>query len=254
MTTLITGASSGIGREFAHALAARGEDLVLVARRSDRLEALADSLPTKATPIAMDLSGHDAGPRLDEALGDVRVTSLINCAGFGTTGAFHELAADRLAAEIDLNVAGLVSLNHTFIDRLRAHGRGVLVNVGSTAGYLASPRMAVYGATKAFVLSFTEALWYESRGTGLRVMVVSPGATDTEFFDVAGDEGHTVARMAPDRVVRETLARLDRRNPPPSMVPGLRNRLSIGSLRLISRRRVAMAIGGLMTPSQPGLG
>jgi uncharacterized protein len=248
-TTLITGASSGIGAEFARALAARGSDLVLVARRADRLEKLAASLPAvRTTIVPMDLSGSDAGPRLREALGGQPVTSLINSAGFGTTGLFHELTADRLAAEIALNVAGLVSVVRTFIEPLREHGDGFLVNVASVAAYLANPRMAVYGATKAFVLSFTEALWYESRGTGLRVMVVSPGSTDTEFFDVAGDEGHTGSRMAPEQVVRETLARLDRRDPPPSMVAGRLNRMSVAATRLMSRRRVAISIGDLMTP------
>jgi short-subunit dehydrogenase len=252
-TTLITGASSGIGVEFARALAARGSNLVLVARRRDRLEDLARELRKQhgitATPIAMDLSLPGAGPALEAALDEhgLAITSLINNAGFGTTGQFHEVDPDRLTAEITLNVTSLVSITRTFIERLRAHGDGVLVNVASMAAYQGNPSMAVYGATKAFVLNFTEALWYESRGTGLRVLVLSPGATETEFFDVAGEKGHTGPRMSAERVVRTALDALDRRNPPPGVIAGRVNRASAVASRLISRKRMTMAIGAMMS-------
>jgi short-subunit dehydrogenase len=112
--------------------------------------------------------------------------------------------------------------------------------------------MAVYGATKAFVLSFTEALWYESRGTGLRVLVLSPGATETEFFDVAGSgAGGGARRMSAAKVVGTALAALDRRNPPPSVIAGRANRIAAAAGRLISRRRATMLIGAIMRDTVP---
>lgn len=258
-TTLITGASAGIGAEFARQLAARGSDVVLVARRLDRLERLADELATTyritATPLAMDLAAPGVAAALDTALTrrGLIVTGLINNAGFATNTPFHQEDPQRLEAEIAVNVTSLVALSRVFIERLRAHGAGVLVNVASMAAYQATPTMAVYGATKAFVLSFTEALWYESRGTGLRVMALSPGATETEFFDVAGAQADGgTSRMRPDEVVTIALKALDRRTPPPSVITGTRNRLMAQAGRLVSRRRMAMMIGSMMDRAGTG--
>ena len=258
-TTLITGASAGIGAEFARQLAARGSGVVLVARRLDRLERLAGELQSAygitATPIALDLAAPGVAATLDEALTarGVTITSLINNAGFATNTAFHREDPQRLDAEIAVNVTSLVDLCRVFIERLRARGGGVLVNVASMAAYQATPTMAVYGATKAFVLSFTEALWYESRGTGLRVMALSPGATETEFFDVAGarSDGGT-KRMLPDEVVKIALNALDQRTPPPSVVTGTRNRLLTHAGRLVGRRRMTMTIGSMMDRAATG--
>jgi uncharacterized protein len=252
-TTVITGASAGIGAEFARQLGARGSDVVLVARRLDRLEGLASELSTAygitATPIALDLAVPGAGAALDAALTErgLPVTSLVNNAGFATTSAFHRADPKRLRAEITVNVMSLVDLSRVFIERLRTHGRGVLVNVASLAAYQPTPTMAVYGATKAFVLSFTEALWYESRRTGLRVMALSPGATETEFFDVASAQADGgTSRMRPDEVVKIALKALDQRTPPPSVIAGTRNRLMSQATRLVSRRRMTMTIGSMM--------
>jgi short-subunit dehydrogenase len=257
-TTLITGASAGIGVEFARQLAARGSDVVLVARRLDRLERLAVDLERAygitATPIAADLTAPGVGATLDAALTGrgLTITSLINNAGFGTNTAFHRENPQRLGAEIAVNVTSLVDLSRVFIERLRARGGGVLVNVASMAAYQPTPTTAVYGATKAFVLSFTEALWYESRGTGLRVMALSPGATETEFFEVAGARADAGAnRMRPDEVVRIALKALDRRTPPPSVIAGTMNRLMAQGVRLVSRRRATMTIGSMMDRSTP---
>ena len=252
-TTLITGASSGLGAEFARRLAARGSDLVLVARRADRLEKLAAELAethgVSATGIPMDLAVPGAGAALAAAVAErgLTVTSLINNAGFGTHSPFHLAEPDRLTAEITLNVTSLVEISRAFIEPLRAHGGGVLVNIASVAAYQPDPTLAVYGATKAFVLSFTEALWYESRGTGLRVLALSPGATETEFFEVAGQgaSGGT-SRMRADEVVDIGLRALDRRNPPPSLVAGRLNRALSGTVRLVSRRFAVSAVGRLM--------
>ncbi|MDI9834976.1 SDR family NAD(P)-dependent oxidoreductase [Streptomyces sp. KAU_LT] len=256
-TTLITGASAGLGAEFARRLAARGSDLVLVARRKDRLERLAEALSTEhgvmVTAIAADLSLPHAGQTLLEEtdrLG-LRVTSLINNAGFGTYGAFHLEDADRLGDEITVNVASVVSISRAYIERLRQAGIGILINVASNAAYQPNPLLAVYGATRAFVLNFTEALWFESAGTGLKVLALSPGPTQTEFFDVIGTtnaSGNTVLQT-PRQVVEKALHTLDRRNPPPSIISGRRNHLQALSVRLLTRRRAALTVGAMMKPA-----
>jgi short-subunit dehydrogenase len=249
-TTLITGASSGLGALFARRLAARGSDLVLVARRTDRLESLAAELAGGGvTTIGMDQAQPGAGAKLAAAVAErgIGVTSLINNAGFGTHGLFHEAEPQRVTDEITLNVTSLTEITRAFVEPLRAHGGGVLVNVASIAGFSPSPTLAVYAATKAYVLSFTEALWAESRGTGLRVMALCPGATETEFFDVAGQgaDGGT-ARMRADTVVDLAMKALDRRNPPPSLITGTRNRVMMGASRLAGRRITLAALGVMM--------
>jgi short-subunit dehydrogenase len=161
----------------------------------------------RVTLIEIDLSTPAAGTALAEQVAPrgITVTSLINNAGFATNNWFHEEDGRRLQAEIALNVANLVDITHVFIDGLRSAGNGILINMASMAAYQANPTMAVYGATKAFVLNFTEALWYESRGTGLKVIALSPGATQTEFFGVAGAsaDGGT-NRMSPKKVVESS--------------------------------------------------
>ncbi|MFI5494117.1 SDR family NAD(P)-dependent oxidoreductase [Actinoplanes sp. NPDC051859] len=249
-TTLITGASSGIGAEFARRLAARGSDLVLVARREDRLRELATKLTdthgVSVAVIAQDLSLPDAGPTLAAATAarGLAVTGVINNAGFGCYGPFHTEDPARLASMINVNLAALVGISRAFIAPLRAAGTGVLVNVASVAGYLPLPSMAVYAAAKAFVLHFTEALWQESRGTGLRVLALSPGATSTEFFDVVGTDAADGGqpRQTPAEVVARALRTLDRRNPPPSVISGRRNRLTVAASRR-APRRVVLAVG-----------
>lgn len=265
-TTLITGASSGIGVEFARAFARRGSDVVLVARRRDRLEALAAELSTtygvRATAIPLDLSLLAAGQALAEEVArrGLTVTSLVNNAGFGTFGPFHTEDPRRLQEEINVDVANVVDISRAFIERLRAAGTGVLINVASMAAYFPTPNMAVYAAAKAFVLTFTEALWQESLGTGLRVIALSPGATRTEFFDVAGtdaaDRGATrqppaaivaVARRAqpPEEVVAAALRALDRRTPPPSVISGRLNRVMVSLSRPLSRRRAVLVMASM---------
>jgi uncharacterized protein len=252
LTTLITGASAGLGEEFARRLAARGSDLVLVARRADRLEKLAADLEAahrvRVTVIPMDLSEPGAGRRLKDETDKLglRVTGLINNAGFGTHGYFQNEDAGRLRDEIAVNVAALVDLSRAYIGDLRSAGTGILVNVASTAAYQPIPKMATYAATKAFVLNFTEALWHESQGTGLRVTCLSPGATDTEFFDVVGanTDGGT-PRQSAAQVVSTALTALDRRTPPPSVVSGRFNRVLTSASRLFPRR-AALYVAGRM--------
>ncbi|MDQ0644905.1 SDR family NAD(P)-dependent oxidoreductase [Microbacterium murale] len=245
-TALITGASSGIGAEFARRFAGRGSDLVLVARRADRLEELASELRTTAgvrvDVVSADLAVSGAADALHAELTQrgIRVTSLVNNAGFGTHGAFDHSDPARATSEIQLNVGTLVELSRAFIPQLLA-GNGALVTVASTAAYQPIPGMAVYGATKAFVLSFTEALWAEAQGTGLRVLAVSPGSTRTEFFDVVGTDDASVGRQQTAGDVVDTAFReLDRNRSRPSVISGRVNHLMAVGTRLLSRRAAAL--------------
>ncbi|MER6464566.1 SDR family oxidoreductase [Streptomyces sp. NPDC001228] len=247
---LITGASSGLGAEFARQWAARGADVVLVARRLDRLESLAAELErdhgVTATPVAADLARHGAGQALREQLDSrgIRIQTLINNAGFGSHGAFLEQDPDQIARMIQLNVGAVADVTRAFLPHLTAGGRGALVMVASTAAYQPTPAMAVYGATKAFVLSLTEALAYETRDSGLRVLAVSPGPVETEFFDVVGTRDAVVGNVAaPADVVTTTRRALERRRTPPSVIAGLGNRVS-GRAAQLAPRRLTLRVAG----------
>src|SRR5216684_3698261 len=190
-TTLITGASSGIGEAFARKLAARGHNLLLVARSEDKLITLCNELgrarSIRAQYVAIDLSEKDAPARLFEETKsrDLQIDFLINNAGFGSMGDFAKLPLDRELNMIDLNVRALVELTHRFLQPMRERKGGTIINVASTAGFQPVPFMAVYAATKAFVLSFTEALWEENRPLGIKVMALCPGVTETGFFEAS---------------------------------------------------------------------
>ena len=190
-TALITGASAGIGEEFARQLAGRGYDLILVARRRDRLEQLAEQIPTTAHVVECDLTTDAAGlPGLVKQTG-VDVDLLVNNAGFGTRGRFLELDPAREAEMVRVNCEAVVTLTHAFLPAMVERGRGGVITVASTAGMQPLPYEAVYGATKAFAISFSEALWTELRGTGVRVLVVNPGPVKTEWQGVAGYDENT---------------------------------------------------------------
>ncbi|MDL9945317.1 SDR family oxidoreductase [Gordonia sp. ABSL11-1] len=256
-TTIITGASSGIGDAFARALAARGSHLILVARRQDRLASLAGELSSRhhvrVEPIAADLSSPNAGVEVRAALtaAGLRPTSLINNAGFGTFGAFLDEDPDRLAQEIAVDVAAPVQLTAEFLPDLIDAGHGYLINVASMAAYTPTPRMAVYGAAKAFVLSFTESLSAELRHTGVRVFALSPGATSTEFNQVVGTEDATAgaAKRSPTQVVATGLAHLERRRPSASVIDGRTNRAAAVLSRLLPRQSVLNTMDRLTRPS-----
>lgn len=249
-TALITGASSGLGVEFARQLAARGANLVLVARRKDRLDALAEDLRAHVdvATVAADLAKPGAAAALAKELAKrkLSVHTLVNNAGFGTSGPFIDEDPARLNEEIDLNVGALVNLSRTFLPGMLAHDRGALINVASTAAFQPLPTMAVYGATKAFVLSFTEAIWYETKKTGVGVLCLCPGATATEFFDIAGNGNNRYGRMAPAAdVVALALKTLDKRNPPPSVMHGARNRVNTTIGRYLLNRRANVDIAAI---------
>lgn len=245
-TTIVTGASSGIGAAFARELARRGSDVVLVARRLDRLQALAAELEAthgiRATPIALDLAVPGAGRTLAAEITarDLMVTGLVNNAGFGTDGPFHREDPARLTDEINVNIANLVDMTRAFIEPLRAAGTGILVNVASLAAYMPNPGMAVYAATKAFVLNFTEALWAESRGTGLRVLCLSPGLTRTEFFDTIEGGAYNGNYQSPEQVVQTAMRALDRGNWRPSVQSGRLNAVATMLPRFFTRRRAVL--------------
>ena len=189
-TALITGASAGIGRELARLFAADGIDLVLVARRLPELQALCSELQQRhgvnAQALACDLSSPSA---LTDLLGQVRgleLEYLVNNAGFGSVGKFAELAAQREADMVELNISAVVRLTREVLPNMLARGRGRVLNVGSTAGFQPGPYMATYYASKAFVNSFSEALSYEVRGSGVSVTLSCPGPTVTEFGAISG--------------------------------------------------------------------
>jgi len=189
--TLVTGASSGIGAALAREFARRGHALVLTARREARLAALADEIAAagRARPVVIvaDLATPEGTAQLAEALQarGFEPAYVVNVAGFGLLGAADESGRDRQLAMIDLNIRVVTDLTLRFLDSVTRHQGGIL-NVASIAGFMPAPGMAVYHATKAYILSFTEALHHELRHSGARVCALCPGPVETEFFDVAG--------------------------------------------------------------------
>jgi len=244
---LVTGASAGLGVEFARQLAKRGHSLVLVARRKERLEELAKELGN-ARAVAIDLSKKDAAAKL---LADVQdngeiVDLLVNNAGFGLIGRFAGLDAKRQRQMIDLNVGTLADLCRAVAPAMIERKSGGIINVASTAAFQPGPKMAVYFATKAFVLSLTEALHEELKPHGVKVSCLCPGPTRTEFGDVAGFGGNgmfdKVAMDAP-AVVSAGLDGLDRNKA--VVIPGLVNKAGALSGRFVPRsvvRKIAGAI------------
>jgi uncharacterized protein len=187
-TTLITGASSGIGEAFARKLAKRGRNVLLVARSEEKLIALCNELGrvsgVRAQYIVMDLTTPDAAVRLIEETGkrNLQIEMLVNNAGFGSMGEFSKLDLATELEIIDLNVKSLVELTYRFLGPMRERRQGTIINVASTAAFQGVPFMATYAATKAFVLSFSEAIAEENRAHGIRVLALCPGVTDTNFF------------------------------------------------------------------------
>jgi short-subunit dehydrogenase len=257
-TVLITGASSGIGRQFAAALAQRGAALVLVARRLDRLETLAAELRAAhgatVDVVSADLASPTAAADLHAIVHQrgISVTSLINNAGFGTFGPFADEDLARLSDEIAVDITAPMSLSHLFLPELTKWGNGFLINVASMAAYTPAPRMAVYAAAKAFVLSFTEALWAEMQGSGVTVFALSPGATSTEFNAVVGTEDATAGarKRTPADVVSTALAHLERRSPGPSAIDGTSNRIGAVVSRIPSRRQSVRMMNRLTDPAR----
>ena len=245
--TLITGASAGLGVEFARQLAVRGQRLVLVVRRKDQLEALAAEL-VNGRAVAIDLSqaGSTAALMANVAAAGEHVETLINNAGFGLGGRFAELDAGRQREMIDLNVASLTELCRAVAPAMIERRSGAILNVASTAAFQPGPNMAVYFATKAFVLSLSEALHEELKPHGIRVTALCPGPTKTEFGAVAGfGENGGFDRLSADAasVVRAGLKALEANRA--IVVPGWLNKVGASSTRFVPRplvRKIAGAI------------
>ena len=244
---LITGASAGLGVEFARQLSKRGHRLVLVARRRERLDALAAELGN-ARAVALDLSDDGAAERL---LNDIEVQGemielLVNNAGFGLIGQFADLDPGRQREMIDLNVGALTDLCRGVVPGMIARNSGAILNVASTAAFQPGPKMAVYFATKAFVLSLSEALHEELKPHGIKVSCLCPGPTRTEFGDVAGFGGNglfdKVAMDAPE-VVKAGLDALERNRA--VVVTGWMNKIGAASTRFAPRSLVRKIAGAI---------
>jgi len=253
-TALVTGASSGIGVRFARQLAARGADLIITARRLDRLQALKEELEAahsvQVYPIVQDLSAPDGATQLIAAMAraDQRADVVINNAGFGTQDPFVDIPWEKTAQQLQLNIVALTQLTHHFAIQMKARGSGHILNVASIGAYLPTPFYATYGATKAYVRNFTEAIAYELRKTGVRICCLCPGPTTSEFMEVSGHEIPKLAKatfMSAERCARIGLGALFgwRWN----IVSGWMNRLMVTSLRLSPRwlmTRVAALVMG----------
>jgi short-subunit dehydrogenase len=220
---LVTGASSGIGAEFAKQLSAAGYEVVLVARRSERLRDLESQLQGPAHVLACDLA-NDAASLADEvAARGLRVDVLVNNAGFGTSGRFTQVEAAREAEEVRLNCEALVVLTHAFLPGMVERRRGGVITVASTAGFQPIPYEATYSASKAFAMTFSNALSAELRGTGVRALCVSPGPVPTEFQEVAGYGSEWLppvpGKISAEQVARESLRAFQRGSR--TLIPGM---------------------------------
>ncbi|MEP6635243.1 MAG: SDR family oxidoreductase [Acidobacteriota bacterium] len=254
-TTLITGASSGIGEAFARRLAALGRNVLLVARSEEKLATLCNELGRvnriRAQYVALDLSNPESPKRLFEEAEKrgLLIDMLINNAGFGSMGDFATLELERELNMIDLNVKSLVELTHLFLAPMRERKQGTIINVASTAGFQPVPFMATYAATKAFVLSFSEALWEENRPHGVHVMALCPGVTETNFFEAArGQKPPARVAQTADEVVEAALKGLNRRKG--TVVSGLSNLLMVEMERLVPRAMVVRLAGRMMRSQQ----
>lgn len=263
---LITGASSGIGEAFAQALGALGMRLVLTGRDEARLQQIADAIAerhaVRSERVTVDLADPDGPDRLKAAVDGFGLVPdlLINNAGAGYIGTFTELPLDEQLATVRLNVEALVTLTGLFLPAMLARGSGGIINTSSAAGLQPLPHYAVYGATKAFVNSFSQALWAELRGKGIRVLAVCPGpVADTRFGERAGgsslDKFRGMAerrRLPRETVVAEALQAFRRGDP--LLVPGLANRLLSNAAGFVPRRLQLLATERIFRPGGAAAG
>jgi short-subunit dehydrogenase len=254
-TTLITGASSGIGEAFARRLASEGENVLLVARTENKLATLCNELGrannVNAQYVALDLTEKDAPSKLFEETKarTLDVEMLINNAGFGSMGDFLQQNIERELEMIDLNIKVLVALSYHFLKPMRERGRGSVINVASTAGFQPVPYMTTYAATKAFVLSFSDALWEENRAHGIKVMALCPGVTDTNFFSASEMERPPMRiSQTPEQVVDTALKGLKRGRG--HIISGWANYFLTESERLVPRSLVARIVGKVLRPGK----
>jgi uncharacterized protein len=254
-TALITGASSGIGRAFAGTLAERGMSVILVARKLEALQFLAGEITeqhgVRAEYIAADLSQPSAVARVANEVSQrgLSVDLLINNAGFLTHGHFEKISPTREHDEIAVNISAMVDLTHAFLPGMLDRREGGVINVASIAGFQPIPFMAVYAASKAFVISFSVALWEECRDRNVRVVTLCPGTTDTPFFDTAGaPEAALGKKRSAQQVVRTALRGLEQGRS--LVVDGKVNGLLSHGPRFIPRWLAAKFAGRAVQPRE----
>jgi short-subunit dehydrogenase len=254
---LVTGASSGIGAEFARRLAALGMHLVLVARRGERLNELAAELHARhharCEIIVSDLSEPRDVALLYEQIAQrgITVDLLVNNAGFAVVGEVDKTDTDRVLQMLRLNVLTVTELTYRYLHGMLERGHGAIINVSSVAGFQPVAYMAAYAASKAYILHFTEALWAEVRERGVSLLAVCPGTTRTELFEVAGVTGllRKQRSHSPERVVRGALRALEKRKQ--VYVPGMRNYLVTMLVRIGTRRTVVKESMKYFRPGRP---
>ncbi|NJK38015.1 MAG: SDR family oxidoreductase [Oscillatoriales cyanobacterium RM2_1_1] len=250
-TALITGASSGIGETFARELAAQNTNLILVARSQDKLDQLAQQLqtqhPIQAEVIVQDLTAPGACQSVFERVMQqgLQVDLLINNAGFGDYGNFTDRPLEKQVAMIQLNVTALVELTHLFLPGMKQRQSGGIINLASIAAFQPLPYISVYAATKAFVLSFTEAIWAENKDSGVQLLALCPGPTESSFFEVAEFpttfNGKTTDYTPAEVVVREALKAL-KKNQSNLVTGGLGNQIVVNLSRFFPRETIVSLV------------
>lgn len=249
-TVVVTGASAGLGSGFARAFAEQGADLVLVARRENRLNLLAEEFANayacEVRTVCLDLARAKAGQELLDWLAEQNIAPdvFINNAGIGTAGRMVNENRERVRNQITLNVLTLTDLTLGVLPGMLERGSGTIVNVASTASYQPVPGLGVYSATKAYVRSFTEALWGELKATRVRAFTLCPGPTATEFFEAAGTPA--MGKLVPaERVVNTLMREIEKPRPKPSIIDGFSNAVLAKVPRFMPTRATLAVTGSL---------
>ncbi len=251
---LITGASSGIGAEYARSFAQRGANVFLVARNGEKLAAIAQVLQEtyhiKADYLSLDLTKAESSQKLWQVTSskNIKIEILVNNAGVGVHGLLHQTDLQRNQDQLMLNIYALSSLSQLYLSPMIEAKSGAIINIASTASFQPLPYMSNYAASKAFVRFFTEALWGECMGTGVRVLTVCPGPVETAFFDAMGTRDPAVGAIdSPENVVKQSLSALDRNKV--CVIPGsINNRLIAQVSRLFSQKTTVKIAAGIMKP------
>jgi uncharacterized protein len=242
---IITGASEGIGLEIAKLMASEGNQLMLVSRNKERLEKVADTLPGQNHSfLAADLSKKEDVHRIADHISQNNYDILINNAGIGRYGRFEELTFSDQAAMMHLNIYGMTKLSYHFLKTGKPGDS--LVNIGSTLGTSSFPGLAVYSATKAYVINFSESLWWENKSRGIYVLGFCPGVTRTKFHESGGGSDELFPKFisqAPEQVARELVQALNKRRKPKA-VSGVINRFMLFFHRFLRRKMVVNMMGG----------